>query len=258
MKITVLGCGTSSGVPMVGCDCAVCRSSDPRNRRRRVSILVEHRGTTVLVDTSPDLREQLLAINLKRLDAVLYTHGHADHSHGLDDLRAVNYHMNAAIDAYGSAETLRSIMERFDYVFLPPAGNFWARPCLTPRPVSAPFEVGALSIEPFMQGHGRGVTTGFIFGEREAAYSTDVNVLSDSAIERLRGVKLWVVDCLGYQTHPSHANLEITLGWIARVKPRRAVLTHMSHQFDYGTLSAELPAGVEPGQDGLVVETEEL
>ncbi|MBM3483281.1 MAG: MBL fold metallo-hydrolase [Alphaproteobacteria bacterium] len=257
MKITVLGCGTSSGVPLVGCDCAVCLSSDPRNRRRRVSILVEHNNTALLVDTSPDLREQLLSARVKRLDAVLYTHGHADHSHGVDDLRAINYHMNAALDAYGTAETLDSIRQRFDYVFWPP-GNFWARPSLTPRPISGPFEVGAIAVVPFEQGHGRGVTTGYIFGRHEAAYSTDVNRLGDEALARLSGVKLWIVDCLGYQTHPSHANLEMTLGWIERVKPGLAVLTHMSHQFDYERLSAELPAGVVTGQDGLVIETDEL
>ncbi|MSO74883.1 MAG: MBL fold metallo-hydrolase [Alphaproteobacteria bacterium] len=257
MKITVLGCGTSSGVPMVGCRCAVCRSDDPRNRRRRVSILVEHRETSALVDTSPDLREQLLSADISRLDAVIYTHGHADHSHGIDDLRPVNYHMNAALNTYGTEETLRSLQGRFAYAFGEPK-TWWHSPSLRPNPISGPFDIGALKVTPFEQVHGRGVTIGYVFGEREAAYSTDVNELSDEAIEALRDVRLWVVDCLGYQLHPSHANLDITLGWIKRVKPRLAVLTHMSHQFDYAKLSAELPEGVVPGHDGLVIETDAL
>ncbi len=242
---------------MVGCDCEVCRSDDPRNRRRRVSILVEHDGAVVLVDTSPDLREQLLSANVSRLSAVLYTHGHAGHSHGIDDLRPVNYHMNAALDTFGTDETLRSLQGRFSYAFGEPR-SWWHSPSLRPKVISGPFEVGALKVTPFEQIHGRGTTIGFVFGEREAAYSTDVNALGDEAIEALRGVRLWVVDCLGYKPHPSHAHLEITLGWIERVKPGLAVLTHMSHQFDYARLSGELPAGVVPGQDGLVIETSTL
>jgi phosphoribosyl 1,2-cyclic phosphate phosphodiesterase len=257
MKITVLGCGTSSGVPMVGCRCAVCRSPHPRNRRRRVSILVQDGGTTLLVDTSPDLREQLLSADINRLDALLYTHAHADHSHGIDDLRPINYHMNAAIDTYGSEETLASIHERFSYAFGQPK-TYWHSPCLRPRPVTRPFEVGGIAVRPFEQIHGRGTTTGYLFGRRDAAYSTDVNALADDVIDSLKGVRLWVVDCLGYQPHPTHANLEVTLGWIERVKPRLAVLTHMSHQFDYERLSAELPSGVVPGHDGQVIDTDAL
>ena len=257
MKITVLGCGTSSGVPMVGCDCPVCQSDHPRNKRRRVSILVQDRDTTLLVDTSPDLREQLLSMNINRLSAVLYTHGHADHSHGLDDLRPINYHLNAALDAYGTEETLDQIQKRFAYAFGEPR-TWWHSPCLKPRPIVGPFEINGLHVTPFEQTHGRGVTTGFLFGEREAAYSTDVNALSDEVIALLQGVPLWIVDCLGYKAHPSHAHLETTLGWIEKVRPRLAVLTHMSHQFDYLTLAAELPPGVVPGHDGLVVETESL
>jgi phosphoribosyl 1,2-cyclic phosphate phosphodiesterase len=243
---------------MLGCNCPVCRSGDPRNRRRRVSLLVEHAGATVLVDTSPDLREQLLPFRLRHLDGVLYTHGHADHSHGIDDLRPINYHMGAPIEAYGTEETLRSVRERFGYAFQPP-GNYWARPCLRPRAIgTAPFTVAGLAVTPFVQGHGSGTTTGYLFGAREAAYSTDVDRLSDAVIEQLAGIGLWVVDCLGYEPHPSHAHLEVTLGWIARVRPKLAVLTHMSHQFDYERLRGELPSGTLPGHDGMVIDTAAL
>jgi phosphoribosyl 1,2-cyclic phosphate phosphodiesterase len=255
MKITVLGCGTSSGVPVIGCDCAVCRSDDPRNKRRRVSILAETDSTRLLIDTPPDLHGQLVDARVARLDAVLYTHGHADHVHGIDDLRSVNYQMKSALDAYGTESTLAAIRGRFDYAFKAPT-DWWTRPSLTPITVTGPFSRGDIAVTPFSQGHGRSTTTGYRLND--VAYSTDVNDLSEEAFAVLEGVRLWVVDCLGYQTHPTHAHLSLTLGWIERVKPVLAVLTHMSHQFDYDTLSAELPEGVVPGQDGLVVDMETL
>ena len=240
---------------MVGCTCPVCRSDHVRNKRRRVSILVQDPNTNLLVDTSPDLREQLLSAEISRLDAVLYTHSHADHCHGLDDLRPINYHLNAALDAYGTEATLNQIQQRFAYAFGEPK-TWWHSPCLRPRAIEGRFDVNGLHVMPFEQQHGRGVTTGFLFGERDAAYSTDVNALSDDVIASLQGVRLWIVDCLGYKAHPSHAHLDITLGWIERVRPRLAVLTHMSHQFDYETLAKELPPDVVPGHDGMVIETE--
>jgi len=257
MIIRILGCGTSSGVPMVGCDCDVCLSDDPRNRRRRVSILVKSGENSILVDTSPDLREQLLDARVKSLDAVLYTHGHADHVHGLDDLRSINYQMNAAIPAYGTAPTMASIRERFEYVFVPPDGTWWTRPCLTPVIIDGAFAVGDVSVTPFEQGHGRSVTTGFRFGG-DVAYSTDVKTLDEDAFRVLAGVKLWIVDCLGYREHPTHAHLDATLALIERVQPKLAVLTHMSHQFDYETLLAELPDNVVPGVDGIEIDTATL
>ena len=257
MIIRILGCGTSSGVPMIGCDCDVCLSDDPRNRRRRVSILVKSGEKSILVDTSPDLREQLLDARVTSLDAVLYTHAHADHVHGLDDLRSVNYQMNAAISAYGTAPTMASIRERFEYVFAPPDGTWWTRPSLTPVIIDDAFAVGDVSVAPFEQGHGRSVTTGFRFG-KDVAYSTDVKTLDEDAFGVLAGVKLWIVDCLGYREHPTHAHLDATLALIERVQPKLAVLTHMSHQFDYETLLAELPDNVVPGVDGMEIDTATL
>ena len=257
MIIRILGCGTSSGVPMIGCDCDVCLSDDPRNRRRRVSILVKSGEESILVDTSPDLREQLLDARVKSLDAVMYTHGHADHVHGLDDLRSINYQMNAAIPAYGTALTMASIRERFEYVFVPPDGTWWTRPCLTPVIIDDAFTVGEVRVTPFEQGHGRSVTTGFRFGG-DVAYSTDFKTLNEDAFRALAGVNLWIVDCLGYREHPTHSHLEATLALIERVQPKLAVLTHMSHQFDYETLLAELPDNVLPGVDGMEIDTATL
>ena len=256
MKVIVLGCGTSSGVPVIGCDCAVCRSTDPRNRRRRVSVLVESGGTRLLIDTPPDLHAQLVDAEVAHLDAVLYTHGHADHVHGIDDLRSINFHTGRALDAYGSAATLAAIKGRFAYAFEPMGTRGWAKPSLNPVAVEGPFEAAGVEVTPFPQEHGRSITTGYRIGAM--AYSTDVKVLPEEAFAALEGVKLWVVDCLGYREHPTHAHLEITLEWIARVRPALAVLTHMSHQFDYERLQAALPAGVVPGHDGLVIDTDAL
>ena len=256
MKITILGCGTSSGVPVIGCDCAVCRSSDPRNRRRRVSVLVNSGSARLLIDTPPDLHAQLVDAEVSRLDAVLYTHGHADHVHGIDDLRSINFRVGHALDAYGTAKTLSAIKGRFAYAFQPMGTDGWARPSLNPVEIDGPFAAGGVAVTPFPQEHGRSITTGYRIGDM--AYSTDVKALPEEAFAALDGVCLWIVDCLGYREHPTHAHLDITLEWIARVRPRLAVLTHMSHQFDYETLRAALPAGVVPGYDGLAIETDRL
>ena len=242
---------------MIGCACAVCRSPDPRNRRRRVAALVDSADTRLLFDTPPDLHGQLVDAGVARLDAVLYTHGHADHVHGIDDLRSINVHMGGSLDVYGTATTLAAIRERFAYAFEatgPGAG--WARPSLNPVAIDGPFAAAGVAVTPFPQAHGRGVTTGYRIGAM--AYSTDVKALPEEAFAALAGVKLWIVDCLGYNAHPTHAHLDLTLEWIARVRPRLAVLTHMSHQFDYATLRAALPDGVVPGHDGLTIDTDRL
>jgi len=233
-----------------------CKSNDPRNRRRRVAVLVEEKNTRILIDTPPDLREQLLDAGVSRLDAVCYTHGHADHVHGLDDLRSINYHMQRMLPAFGTEATLSQIQARFGYAFGKPSA-WWTRPGIEPHTIESAFEIGGMTITPFDQGHGRSTTTGFKF-EQAFAYSTDVKTLSDEAFEVLQGVSVWVVDCLGYREHPTHSHLENTLRWVERVKPKLAVLTHMSHQFDYETLADELPSGVVPGIDGMVIDTDSL
>jgi phosphoribosyl 1,2-cyclic phosphate phosphodiesterase len=252
MRVTVLGCGTSSGVPVIGCRCAVCTSGEPRNRRRRCAILIEDGGTTVLVDTPPELREQLLEAGVDRLDALIYTHAHADHVNGLDDLRAVNTLIDRPLDTFGDAAVLGRIRERFGYAFLPPEPEKgWWRPALTPVAIEGPFAVGELTIHPFEQHHGRLPSWGFRTGA--FAYSPDVKELPEQALAELRGVEVWLVDCLRERPHPTHAHLEQTLAWVGQIKPRLAILTHMNHELDYYELEKRLPAGVEPAYDGMVL-----
>jgi phosphoribosyl 1,2-cyclic phosphate phosphodiesterase len=253
MRVTVLGCGPSTGVPTIGGIWGRCDPGDPRNRRRRVSVLVETRGLILLIDTSPDLREQLLDAQVSRIDAVLLTHAHADHLHGIDDLRTVNRLMRRAIPLYADNKALDEIRARFGYVLeLAEEGRFY-KPTLVPHEIIGPFAIADVGIVPFAQDHGFGKTTlGFRIGG--FAYSTDVTELDERAFAALAGVELWIVDCLRREPHPTHSHLAKSLSWIARVKPRRAVLTHMDQSLDYRELSAELPEGVEPGRDGLVVE----
>lgn len=253
MRIRILGCGGSGGVPLVGGDWGRCDPAEPRNRRRRVSILLEHGDSTILIDTSPDMREQLLAAGTRRLDAVLFTHPHADHLHGIDDLRGINRTMRQAIPVFGDAATLAAIERRFGYVFAPiePGASFY-KPTLIPNLIDGPFEVAGLHVEPFAQDHGFSKTLGFRIAGM--AYSTDVVELDEAAFSVIAGVELWIVDCLRYDPHPTHSHLAKTLAWIERVKPRRAVLTHMDVVLDYATLRRELPPGVEPGYDGLTIE----
>ncbi len=252
MKVTVLGCGSSGGVPLIGNIWGACDPSNPKNRRTRTSILVEEGGTVVLVDTSPDMRQQLLACDLKRLDAVLYTHAHADHCHGLDDLRSVNWLMQKPIDLYADPQTLKELGGRFPYIFHSPGNGNFFKPSILPHEITEPFNIGPLCIKPFAQRHDFSHSLGFRFGD--FAYSTDTNGLDENAFEVLRGVKTWIVDCVRVEPHPTHAHLKQTLEWIDRVKPQRAYLTHMSHEVDYEALLKILPEGVRPAHDGLVLE----
>ncbi len=253
MKVTILGCGASWGVPAIGPDWGRCDPADPRNRRRRGSLLVESRGRALLIDTSPDLREQLLDAGVARIDAVLLTHAHADHLHGIDDLRQVNQLIGKVIPFYGAAAALAEARQRFGYAFMPPTpGKPLYRPALTPHEIAGPFVAAGMRVVPFLQDHGYSTTLGFRIGA--VAYSTDVTTLDDNAFKTLDGTELWVVDCLRREPHATHSHVAKTLAWIERVRPRRAVLVHMDQSLDYRELAAELPEGVEPGRDGLVIE----
>lgn len=257
MKITILGCGSSMGVPFLDGTSphggwGACDPAEPRNRRLRTSILVEEGATRLLVDTSPDLRQQLLAAGVSTITAVLYTHAHADHLHGIDDVRGINLILQAPIDAYGDAVTLATIQERFGYVFEPLKGDYFYKPTLVPKLIDGPFDIGPIRIQPFVQDHGFSKSLGFRFGA--IAYSTDLVELDEAAFGILAGVDLWIVDAFRIVPHVTHTHLAKTLGWIERVKPRRAVLTHMSDALDYNKIKAMVPANVEPAYDGMVLE----
>ena len=255
MKVTILGCGSSGGVPTVGGGWGDCDPAEPRNRRMRASILVEQDGTSLLVDTSPDCRAQLLAAEVTRLDAVLFTHAHADHTHGIDELRWINVAMKADLPAHMDPVTLDRIRTRFGYAFeplRPEAGGYYYKPTLTPMTIDGPFRIGKIDVIPFEQDHGRSTTLGFRFGK--IAYSTDLVDLNQTARDTLAGVDTWIVDAFRRDPHPTHTHLAQTLTWIEDIKPRRAVITHMGSALDYRTLCDEVPDGVEPAYDGLVVE----
>jgi phosphoribosyl 1,2-cyclic phosphate phosphodiesterase len=249
VKITILGCGASLGVPIVGGGWGECDPAEPRNRRRRASILVEEGGTTLLVDTSPDLRIQLLDAGVRSVDAVLWTHAHADHLHGINDLRGLSLVNRRRLAGFANAETLAEISQSFGYII---GGDQGYEPILEAQEITGPFRVGAIAVEPFEQDHGFSRTLGFRFGD--FAYSTDVVTLPEEAFRQLAGIRLWLVDALREAPHPTHSHIDRTLGWIARIAPERAVLTHMSHHTDYRRLADRLPAGIEPAYDGMALE----
>jgi phosphoribosyl 1,2-cyclic phosphate phosphodiesterase len=245
LKVTILGCGSSTGVPRIGNDWGVCDPNNPRNRRRRCSILVERGATAVLVDTSPDLREQLLATGTRRLDGALITHEHADQAHGIDDLRTIAYLMRKRIDLYTDARCLET----------PPGSSY---PPILKAQVIEPGQIisfgeGADRIEAvaFDQNHGDIISLGFRFGD--FAYSSDVVGLDDKAFAALEGVSTWVVDALRSTPHPSHSHVDQTIGWIKRLNVRHGILTNMHIDLDYDALKASLPEGIEPGYDGMVL-----
>ncbi|HEV2677992.1 MAG TPA: MBL fold metallo-hydrolase [Aliidongia sp.] len=258
LRITILGCGGSQGVPTPVGDWGLCDPANPRNWRLRPSILIDAtddtgQHKTILVDAGPDLRQQLLTAQCRRIDALLFTHSHADHTHGIDDLRAVNRLMDAQIPFWASADTLADIRQRFGYAVVDdPAANNFYRPSLRAHEIDGPFLAAGIPVVPFEQDHGFSRSYGFRIGN--FAYSTDVVRLDDAAFEALAGTELWIVDCLREAPHPTHSHLERTLGWIDRVKPRRAIFTHMDQSSDFETIRRLVPVGVEPGYDGLIVE----
>lgn len=252
-RITVLGSGTSSGVPLIGCACAVCRSTDPRDKRLRPSIYVDVPGRAgILVDTTPDLRQQALTYGLARIDAVLFTHSHADHILGLDDIRRFNFMQDAPIPCYATAASWESIRRTFYYVFdgMPRKGG--GIPQLEPHEIDGPFTIAGVRIVPVPLWHGDTPILGFRFGT--FAYLTDCSAIPDASWPLVHGVDMLVIDALRDRKHATHFTVAEALDAIARIAPRRAYLTHMSHDLGHAETNARLPAGVELAYDGLVLD----
>ena len=259
LTFTILGCGSSGGVPRPGLGWGVCDPNNPKNRRRRTSLLVEQldpagAATRVLVDTSPDLREQLLDAEVGWVDGVLYSHSHADHIHGIDDLRALVLYKRRRVDVYLDAITSQILRLRFDYCFATPPGSEYP-PILNEhrivagQPVTVTGEGGPITALPILQQHGDIPALGFRFGG--LAYTCDLSGLPDESVAALGGLDVWVLDALRYKPHPSHLSVAEALDWIGRIKPKRAILTNLHSDLDYETLRRELPAHVEPAFDGM-------
>ncbi len=256
--LTILGCGSSGGVPRIGNQWGKCDPANPKNRRRRCSVLVAKSGpagqTRVLVDTSPDLRDQMLSSSIDSIDAVLMTHEHADHTHGIDDLRAFYLNQRRRVQVWADDPTGHMLTTRFAYCFYTAPGGDYPpiidlHRLMAGTPVTISGAGGDIESLPFRVHHGNIDALGFRFGA--TAYSPDLNGVPDESLEPLSGLDLWIVDALRRHTHPSHWSLAETLQWIARMKPKRAVITNMHIDLDFDTLRRELPAGVEPAYDGL-------
>ena len=267
LRVTILGCGSSGGVPRPGLGWGACDPTNPKNRRRRCSLLVERTAnsgggarTRVLVDTSPDLREQLLDAQVDGLDGIFYTHEHADHTHGIDDLRALFIRARKRLDAYVDEATSRVLFHRFNYCFVTPPGSGYP-PILNEHrvvpgtPVEIGGEGGPITVTPFLQDHGDIPSLGYRFGP--VAYSSDLVDLPPASVAALTGLDLWIVDALRYRPHPSHFSVDDALAWIERIKPKRAILTNMHADIDYAELRAKLPPHIEPAYDGLSVAVDE-
>jgi phosphoribosyl 1,2-cyclic phosphate phosphodiesterase len=260
LTVTILGCGSSAGVPQVGQGWGACDPNNSKNRRRRCSLLVERAGpagrTRVLVDTSPDLREQLLDADVRWLDGVLYTHDHADHTHGIDDLRPLVLARGRRINTYMDKLTEEIVMQRFSYCFTAPSGGEYppilqALPIAAGAPVRIVGDGGEVAATPFAQVHGGTSSLGFRFGR--LAYSCDLSDIPAESLETLQGLDVWILDALRYRPHPSHFSVDDALAWIERVRPKRAVLTNLHFDLDFDTLRAALPSSVEPAYDGMQI-----
>ena len=258
LRLTILGCGSSGGVPRTGGDWGACDPANPKNRRRRCSLLVERvaaAGTTrVLIDTGPDMREQLLDAEVPWLDAVLYTHPHADHIHGIDDLRGLALANHRRVDVYMDGPTRARLFEAFSYCFQGAAGYppiLDATEIVPNEPLTLHGAGGPITLTPFSQVHGRIRSLGFRIGD--VAYSSDLNDVPPETLPWLEGLDVWIVDALRYKRHSSHFSVEEAVAWVERVGAARGVLTNLHHDLDYETLKTELPSHIEPAYDMMVL-----
>lgn len=259
IRLTILGCGSSGGVPRLGGHWGACDPSNPKNRRRRCSLLVERIGdagtTRVLIDTTPDMRDQLLDAGVGELDAVVYTHPHADHVHGIDDLRQITFNTGTRLPVWADAATQDALLSRFAYAFVQPAGSSYP-PICDLHTIDGAFGIsgagGTIPFLPFTARHGNIDALGFRIAD--AAYLPDAVEIPESSWPALQGLDVFIVDALRPKPHPSHAHLALTLEWIARAAPARAVLTNMHIDMDHATLLRDLPAGIVPAHDGMRIE----
>lgn len=256
MKVTILGSGPSPGVPLIGNYWGGCDPHNPKNNRTRASILIEHLEYRILIDSSPDLRQQLLRENIDWIDAVLYTHGHADHTHGINDVFCLARFQKKNIPIYADPQTLEELLTAFGYAFDTAADHHgqYDTPRLSPHAIRGPQVIPfpGVAFEHFEQDHGFSKSYGYRIGD--FAYCTDLIDMPAESWQRLEGIKVLVVDCLRREPHPTHAHLDLVLEWADRLKVERAYLNHLGAQLDYETLKKELPAGVKPCYDGLVIE----
>jgi phosphoribosyl 1,2-cyclic phosphate phosphodiesterase len=249
MQLIVLGVGSSNGTPAIGCDCATCTSDNPRNKRTRCSVAIEtDSGKVILIDTGPDLRTQALRENLRRVDAVLYTHAHADHLNGIDDLRGFCIKNKMQIPLYGNASTMENISSRFGYALREP-GDYWDWPVLSATTVSAPFEACGEWITPIPVTHGKADILGWRV--RDFAYLTDVSEIPRESMPLLQGLEVLLLDCLRYKFHPTHISVEQSLAYASQIAAKSTYLIHMTHELEYASLESTLPQGVHVGYDGL-------
>lgn len=253
LKITVLGSGTSVGVPTIGCHCAVCTSTDPRDNRLRPSILVSFAERNVLIDTTPDFRMQALRAGIARVDAVVYTHAHADHIMGLDDLRPFNFRQKDPIPIYAAPETMAAVQRSFPYVFdgLAKESNV---PKVQARIIDGSFDLFGLEFEPVPVMHGRQTILGFRFGA--VAYLTDHSDIPEESMERLRGLDVLFLDALRYKPHPTHSTVDQSSKTVARLEPRRAYFTHICHDLGHERAESLLPSNIRLAYDGLEIPVE--
>lgn len=263
MRVTILGSGGSTGVPAVGIGWGKCDPDNPKNRRSRPSILVENGNDSVLVDSSPDMREQMLRHDITAIDALLLTHAHADHLHGIDEIRGLNKAMSAPIDLYTDSATMGEVEKRFGYTLEPLHVDqddpevFYYKPVLNPHVIAGgdEFKIKSIPIQVMDQDHGFSRTLGFRFGN--IAYTTDLMALSEEAKEVLHGVHTWILGSPVTFKHPTHIHIDGALEWIDLIKPERAVISHLSMMLDYETLCKDLPSRVEPAYDGMIIEVED-